>query len=158
MNWWFNGPVKLIRLECFSGYGIYSKVSAPEGLQPLIQSIRDLLENHFGTLAGRNHPDPLDDLLLKKNLCDKGLSPWNTGDGRFGFSSRKQLLNWFDLDVLKKLGEMGVSIVHYEVESIIDGLSQCIVIGKHWETRKEVFRMNVKEYAELLESNPRRKS
>lgn len=147
----------MIRLESAPGVGIYAH---SPGITPSqstkVMSIRSLLASIYPSLGNRQtHPNPEDDDILMQSLRAYNLAT-NTSTGsilgscRFGFSSRKHLLNWFSIPVLKKLGEIGVEIVHYEVDSVLFGRAQCIVVFNVWEKRKELFRKNVGEWVNDL--------
>lgn len=142
----------IIRLESKYRYGIYSTPTVDDGLTPkqcdeitnIISDCTNIMMDVFGELAGPKHPSPYDDSKLSSHSFVKydTLQPYF-----FGFIDNIQFRTWFYNDeVLRKFGELGVTIVCYQVKDRIDGNTQSVALKSEKTEGNELWRVTPEEY------------
>lgn len=117
------------RLETNEGRGVYTCER-----DDVSEVLSDWL-GHDDTGDRARHPTPHDDSALVVSARAQDVTPgelkWN-GQWRFGFISIAQLRAWFYNDnVLRQLGEVGIQLSVYAPDIILAGSTQACMSGEH---------------------------
>lgn len=135
--------MKILRLETVNRRGIYNydgdlaALSATRECLSIIQSLHGI---------DSKHPNPWGDSLLLAAFNSQGrFDEWF-----FGFNSECQFRMWFYNDeCLRKIGEVGVTLVCYEVSRRLDGNAQSCGPMSERDAEHELWRISLLEYLEF---------
>lgn len=143
---------KIFRLEHKPQKGIYVTGNFTRGEEDgKREAIQKAMDKHFGgsaNLTSDRHPCPWNDSLLMDSLESNGIDFYDS-TMFCGFKDESQFRAWFySDDLLKDLGDLGCTLVVYEISTIYYGNCQTCGNISELEEKNVICRMSLHDYLE----------
>lgn len=97
----------------------------------------------------KQHPDPYDDELLRKNIKERREFTGALSSMFYGFASLESLDRWFDDYIRQDLHKAGYVVMVYEAEEAYEGTAQAVF---NMQTATPVDIIHLHEFPELEEA------
>lgn len=136
--------------ERFTGLGPYCGThDLPANITRWLREVGGLTVDPSFFYDDNQHPDPYDDMLLRRNIKERREFTGALSSMFYGFASLKSLDCWFDSYIRRDLHDAGYIIMVYEAEEAYEGTAQA-VFNRNTATPIDIIHLH--EFPDLEEA------